>query len=296
MRIAGRGLAALLCLAPTASLLGADTLAPAARNRGALWSAQSLEASQAPAGLQRLATSIVLENLPQHYVDTRDWGGTRERFDGLDIRRDGLEIRTKRKRKTVNHGTWKRYEITQIDPERNLKVRISQARTMPDGRAAFEVELVSKINGVARLSRWNRGVRLFSITLDADAEVRLVLDCRLDVELDLSRLPPDVVLRPEVVQAEVQLAEFRVNRISHLDGPVARELGNGLKQVLRKQMDHYEPKMVAKMNRQIERHQDDLRLSLHEAWQKRWQEFQGKPAQAESTEQADAGPAANLTR
>ena len=234
---------------------------------------RQMHVRNAPDGLQQLATDIVLENLPETHDDRRKWGMTRARFDGLHVRMDGFQIRTKRKRKEVNHGTWKRYKITQINPDENLKVKISPARTMPDGRAAFEVELSARINSMARLSEWNRGIRLVSVSVDADTDVKIVIDCRLDVQLDPTRLPPDVILKPEVVNADIEISKFRINRISHMEGALARELSRGLQKLLEKKIDEKRPKLVKKINRQIKKHEDDLRISMHDAIKEKWNSF-----------------------
>jgi hypothetical protein len=251
----------------------ASTATPSARNWSALQPPATVSLNEIPPGMQQLATAVVLENLPETYEDTDDWGGTRERFDGLKVRLDGAQVRTKRKRKTVNHGTWKRYQITQIAPQENLRVEISPIATLDDGRAAFTVELATKLNAVAQLTEWNNGVRLLSMTIDADADIRIQLACQLDIQLDPGRFPPDLVLKPEVTEAKIRLADLHVNRLSHFDGPVVRELGDGLRSVVQARIREKQPKLTEKINRQIARHQDDLRISLHDAWKKRWDEF-----------------------
>lgn len=273
-------LAAPAILPPTLSFFpesraSAATAASNVRHWPALQPPAAVSFQQIPPGIQKLATNVVLENLPDTYEDNRDWGGTRERFDGLHVRLDGWQVRTKRKRKTVNHGTWKRYQITPIDPQQHLSVQISPIATLPDGRAAFTVELSSKLHSVAQLAEWNRGVKIMSVTLDADADVRIQLDCRLDVQLDGGRFPPDIVLKPEVTNARIRLRDLHVNRISHFDGPVVRELGDGLRRIVQSKINDKQAKLTEKINRQIAKHEDDLRISLHDAWKERWDKFQG---------------------
>jgi len=248
-----------------------------------------------PAGLQRLATAILLENLPETYEDDRKWGMTKRRWDGLKVRADGLKIRTKRRWKEVNHGTWKRFKITQIDPQENFDFAVGQTRTLEDGRVQFPVRLTSKINAYARLSRWNRGIRVASVSLDADARVTVVALCRLDVDLDPSKFPPDVILQPEIVDADIQISRFDVNRISHFDGPIARELGGNLKQVLEQKIEEKRPKLVQRINRQIVKHEDDLRLSLHDAIKERLkQSDKASPKEQPSETKPVAGRTAEL--
>ena len=226
--------------------------------------------ADAPDGLQRLATAIVVENLPLKYEDNRDWGKTKRVFRGIKLRREGLKIETKRRKKHVNHGTWKRFRLTQINPRENTKARILNVRQLEDGRMAFRLELISRVNAYARLSEWNRGVRLASISLDADADVLLNLDCNVEVEVLPTRIPPDVVIKPEVTDAGLRVRRFRVNRVSHFDGPVARELGDSLKDVLLDKVNDSRPKLVSKINRQIAKNDDKLRFSLSDMLMDKW--------------------------
>jgi len=255
-------------------------------------SSRDIPRTEVPNGLQRLATAIVLDNLPEQYVDDDDWGETRQRWDGLHMRLDGLEVRTKRRWKTVNHGTWKRLEITQIDPQQNFHVRLGVPQSQPDGRTTFDLSLKSKVNTIARLVQWNRGVRLLSVTLDADAEVEITAQCCLDIQMDPTRFPPDLILKPEVTGANVRLKHVRINRISHFDGPVVRELSSGLKRLLREKIDEKRPQMVTKINRQIKRHEDDLRFSMNDTWQTYWTKDQS--TDASTAVPSKAGSAAGL--
>lgn len=227
----------------------------------------SFAGRELPTEFQRLATALVRENLPEEHHDTRRWGMTDQRWNGLHMRLDGLEVRTKRKWKTVPHGTWKRYTVRPIDPEKTLHVRLSPARQLPDGRSAVTVQLEGQIHGLAQWVQWNKGIRLWSVTAEGDATVRITLDCNLDVQLDLKRLPPDLVLHPEVSDVRVELMEFKLQRIGELEGPLVEELGEMLHAVVQEKLDEKRPSLVAKMNRQIAKHADDLRVSPQQSWQ-----------------------------
>lgn len=227
----------------------------------------SFAGRELPPEFQRLATALVRENLPEEHHDTRHWGMTDQRWNGLHLRLDGLEVRTKRKWKTVPHGTWKRYLVRPIDPETTLQVHLSPARQLPDGRSAVTVQLEGQIHGLTQWVQWNKGVRLWSVTAEGDATVRITLECNLDVQLDLKRLPPDLVLSPEVSDVRVELTEFKLQRLGSFDGPLIEELGNMLHQIVQEKLDEKRPSLVAKMNRQIVKHADDLRISPQQTWQ-----------------------------
>jgi hypothetical protein len=218
----------------------------------------------APRRLQVLATSIVRDQIPLEHEDTRKWGSTKEVFDGWHVKADGLKVYTKRKWKSVNHGTWKRYRITQIDPEENIVVRIEDIREVGAGKVAFRVELKSKVNAYARLQTWKRGVRLASVSVDADADILLTADCVLGSRLDPTHLPPDIILQPEITDATLTLQRFEVNRISKVGGDVAEELGRGLRKILETKIEEKRPKIVSKINAKIAKSEDKLRFSMHD--------------------------------
>ena len=171
-------------------------------------------------------------NMSREHEDTRHWGQTTDVLDGWKVSVDGLKIRTKRRWKAVNHGTWKRYRITQVEPDRNLTLAIHDVHHLEDGRVAFRIELESKINCGARISKWEYGVRLASVSVTADADVLLSVSCVLATKLNLTRIPPDVILRPKVTDADITLQRFEVHQISKLDGKIAEELGRGLRKLV----------------------------------------------------------------
>jgi hypothetical protein len=186
---------------------------------------------------------------------------TRERWDGLHVRLDDGHLRTKRRKKTVNHGTWKRYHLSLVHPEETLHVHIGPVRQCEDGRTAFLLSLDSQIHATAQWVEWNRGVRLWSVTAAANADVRLWVDCRLGVKMDVGHFPPDLVLQPEVVDGDLQILSFDVERIGAFDGPLVRELGQAMQGLVREKIEEKRPQLIAKVNRQLAKHQEDLRLS-----------------------------------
>ena len=223
-----------------------------------------------PSNFRTLASSIVRDNLPDQYVDDRKWGLKKEFYTGLSVRRDGFKIRTKRKKKLVNHGTWKRYEILQIDPDQNVEFELGEPKDNDAGNVEFTIQLGSKVKTLARVARWNRGIRVASVSMDADAKVRLTLLVELGVALDPTKIPPDVILKPHVKNANVELQQFRLNRISKIDGKVARELGRSMRKILEKKIAEKKHKLVAKVNKKIADNQDDLRFSVSDLVAKKW--------------------------
>lgn len=224
---------------------------------------------QTPATVQPLLMGLVLKNIPADYENTKKWGGQREVWDGLHVRMDGLKIHTKRRKKLANHGSWKRYHISLIDPREHVQFRFENVHEGPDEKIAFDMFLAAKLAAHGRFQEWNRGVRLLSISAEGIADVQLRLTCLVATQLDVTKLPPDFIIQPEVTDAKLELLDFKLNRISKADGPVVRELSHSVENIMQEKLAEKNQKLVSKINRQIEKHRDQLRLSLSDLVKKK---------------------------
>jgi hypothetical protein len=223
-------------------------------------------------GLHELLTSLVLSHIPHNYENTKHWGQTDERWDGLHLQLDHLKLKTKRRVKEVNHGTWKMYRIDLIDPQNQFHVRVENTHEVPGG-VGFDVIFTARLHLFGRMSKWVKGVQLFSISADGEAQVALRVACELKMGMDISKLPPDVLLSPQVTDADLQLIEFRILRISDVGGSVAKELGDSLRGVVEHELEDKRGKLVEKINQQIDKNRDKLRLSLHDLVASKWSDL-----------------------
>jgi len=231
---------------------------------------QASASADASHRFNRLITQIVKDNIPHEYEETKDWGKTTEIWAGVRVWREGLRIKTKRRKKEVKHGKWRLYRIWLVDPDQQFHVRVENIREAGKGRAEFDawVEAAMKIYG--RLSVWERGVQLISTSADADARVRLRVRCNLGAKVDPTRLPPDVILDPVITDADLQLVDFDLRRISDLRGPFVNSLSHGVREVLEDRIAKRRQSLVDKINRQIEKNEDEFRLSLFDLLRSRW--------------------------
>ncbi len=237
------------------------------------------EASQDPASqgsLQDLITAIAREHLPDKFESRDDWGDTTEVWAGLDVRLDGLQVKTKRRKKQVNHGTWKLYRIRLVEPDKYLHVEVQNVHSLPNGRIEFDLLADAKLDVFARLSQWEFGVQLISLSVNAAARTQFRVHCDLGLKLDAGKLPPDVLLDPMVSQAEVRLVDFRVRRISQVGGSLAHELGKQARDLLDKELAKQNEKLSSKINRQIDKNRDKLRLSFQDLLTSQWGELAAK--------------------
>jgi hypothetical protein len=225
----------------------------------------------APQGsLQGLITSMIRENLPDQFESRDHWGDTKEVWAGVDVRREGWQIKTKRRKKQVNHGTWKLYRVRVLEPDRHLQIDVRDVRALPSGRVEFDLLADARLDVFARLAQWELGVQLISLSVNAEARTQFHVRCNLGLKLDPSKLPPDVLLDPQVSQADVRLIEYRVHRISQIGGSVARELGHQARELLDRELAKQNEKLPSKINRQIDRNRDKLRLSVQDLLSSQW--------------------------
>lgn len=209
---------------------------------------------------------LALMNLPPNLEDNRKWGRRKEVFDGVDMKMDGWRLDTKRKWKSVNHGTWSRYYIEFIDPADRLQVDVLKLQIHPTGkRFTTSIQIVAPMKLFARVSQFQRDIQWFSISTKADAVVAMRVDCDVEIRINPIVLPPEVELRPSVTDASIELRTFDVSEISQIHGDVAEWLGDGLHRVLNRRLASYREKLVDKMNASIAKQQSKLKLSA-QAW------------------------------
>ncbi len=212
----------------------------------------------------RWLSAMIRENLPESYEDAKKWNQQKEVWDGVDVSRDGWKIHTKRKHKLVNHGTWTRYELKMVDPDTHLDIRFNKLEIGAGSQVVFDVSIEMLLDVFGRLSQWVRDVQLISISANADAVVRMNVQGTVDFQMNPLKFPPDIRIKPHVENATVEIAYFRVRRISQIGGPLAKHLGNGLRGVLENKLEESNQKLPDKMNRQIDKYSDRMYFSAQD--------------------------------
>jgi hypothetical protein len=233
-------------------------------------------AVQPAPGLGDLITGIARDNLPHEFESKKNWGHTTTIWSGLSVWREGLRIKTRGQKREANHGTWELYKIRLVDPQQRFHVQVDKLRELPAGRVGFDAWIEAHLDAYGQWVQWERGVQLFSVSAEADAHVRLRATCDIGWKLAPGKIPPDVLLDPVVTDAQLELLDFRLRRISDLHGPVVKELGRALHEILDDKLDDQRAKLVAQINRQIDKNRNALRLSLHDLMASRFGEVAAK--------------------
>jgi hypothetical protein len=243
--------------------------------------AQNIAASDDAIDL--LISDLTRRALPEKYEDRSNWGGQKEILTGLQVKREGLRIRTNRRKKKVNHGTWRRYQIEPADAAA-LQVKVRNLRLDGEGQFTLDVTTDARLHAVAQLTQWNRGLRLASVSCEADARVWLKLEMLVAVKFEREEGLPTVVIRPKVTKAELKLRDFRLRRVGEFKGALVKELGRQLRNVIDRRVAAEQGRLAARINQQIEANQDDLRLSLSEFAKSGWADAKGLETEREEGE------------
>lgn len=230
----------------------------------------------------RYVTAILLDHLPPKFEGDKDWGRTGEVWSGVKVRWKDGRLRTHRRTKSVDHGRWVAYQIElpagglRLDDSVHIRaVGPSSAGESPGGGHRLDVRVTTPIRFTVRVQRHVRGVRLASVTVTGRAKITLDASATIDSYTDITEVPPAMVIDPSVQSARLSLDRFEVDRISHLGGDVAEAWGEIAQETIvdlaiRKTND----KLTDQLNRAIDRHRDDLRVSPRD-WMRRW--LAGKP-------------------
>lgn len=211
---------------------------------------------------QEWITDLVRQQLPDNYEKRKNWGHKAKSFDGVSIALDDGRLKTHRKFEDKNDGQWQMYRVKLKDPEEQFEIKIANIRKLPDGKVGMEITTVAALEVLGRQSQWEHGIQLYSISAEADARVRLWAEVEVATHMDFTRFPPDVSLAPEVTAAKLEIPDFRMRRIGELHGPVIRSLSHATREALEEKLADDNAKLVAKLNKAIDKQEKKLKLSL----------------------------------
>jgi len=239
--------------------------------------------------LERFVTALALAYIPHTYEDLDDWGKQSQRWDGLKVHLDGLRIKTKRRKKFVNHGTWKKYQVSLHEPQKKaFQIQLANLSKTNDGTAAFDIRITAPLHVHGRVSKWVKGVQLFSVSADAIARVQLAARVEVNFFLNVAEFPPAIVLSPDVKQADLALIDFQMYRVSDVGGEIAQQIGRGAESVIRKRLAKERPKLADKLNKALDKEQDDLQISPQDLLTSKWGEFAKEHFPAANASNRDA--------
>lgn len=224
--------------------------------------------------IERLVHELAKEHIPHHYVEKKGWGKQSPRWDGVKIQLKRFQLKTKRRTKMVNHGTWKMYSAELLDPRAGFQFKLNSITRNAKGQPVIDMTIIADLKLHGRIAEWYKGVQLIAITAEGNANVSLNLVTTIGTRLDLSRIPPDIHLEPVVDRAQLRVHEFQIRRVGNIGGEVANQVERAVRKILDQKVEKYQQKLVTKLNQSIEKNRSKLKLSVGELVDSRWSRFQ----------------------
>jgi hypothetical protein len=205
-----------------------------------------------------------LRNLPEQIEERKDWGGQIAVLDGWKVDWDDHRLKTKRRWKMANHGLWKRYSVRWHDPEKELSLQVLRLDPIGPTEIRTEVRVEAPLELFARASQYRWDMQMWSLSLQARARVRLDLVTRIRVQSIPTEVPPAIRIEPHVESASATVTEWRVERISQIQGPMAEALGESMERLIEQKIAETNESLAEKINRAIAKKSDGFRFSFQE--------------------------------
>ena len=208
------------------------------------------------AALAETLSQLLRDAIPLQYDKQKDWGATKEITVGYRAEGKPFHLHVHRRKKAVDHGVWKHYKLHVVEPDQNLRLRLSDLHALPGGRMGFTLELDSRLDAWCRAKVYQYGVHL--IALEAEGDVKLHLQIRGEVGLQATadKGAAAIAVQPLAHAATLTLDEFQIRRVSNANGPVVRELSSGLRSIIEDELNG--PHLTAKLNGAIDKKRNKL--------------------------------------
>lgn len=205
---------------------------------------------------------MILVLIPETTIDEDDWGQTKRVQSGLNVRFDGLQVRTSRRWKEAKHGEWKRVVVTLLDPAEQFELQVEIVPREDASISLYRVHAKARIRVQGRQQRWNKGVKLYSISGDAIADVALSADIKLERKVITSGGSGRLRILPSIQAASVRLVGFRLLQVGNARGGLVREFGRSLKLIVQRMVARKSNKLTAKINAKIRKKPERFEIPL----------------------------------
>jgi hypothetical protein len=164
-----------------------------------------------------------------------------------------------------NHGEWKKLVISTQELPRTLDLKIYDAKSIDSQTQTFKVFLTFQMGVYYDQQNWESGLRLWSGSVRARAQVKLDMDCEstVRVEFDKNNLP-DFILRLRVTGAKVHYDKMVVEHINGIGGDAAKLVGEAVHRCMNQWRPSIERDVLAKASAAIVKAADtrEIRIGL----------------------------------
>lgn len=219
------------------------------------------------AELGSILRSLILPCLPNPLVEQEfDWGKQERVPVGIEWKKKGILLKPEVMKQLRNDGRWRKIAIVANDPEKNLKLNVTNVKTPEPKRLTFSVDLYMPVNIKFEQQNWRAGLRLYSGETRARCNAALHLECESTsrTEKKPGSLLPDIVFRMRVLEAKLTYHDFVVEHTAGIGGDAAKLLGEAVHETVRQWKPSLERNMLEKANATIVKAGDtkEIRLNL----------------------------------
>ena len=203
---------------------------------------------------------IVLLLIPQEFEDDDGWGEETKVQSGLNMRFDDGQIKTSRRWKHVNHGSWQQAAAKIVEPEERFQISAARLPDPEKGTRRYDIDASTRLRVTGQQQQWSYGVMLWSVSAEAVADVNLHL--LVDVTTQVVQIDTGTRLRftPKVTLAEVRLTKFSLRRISHLKGKPVQEFGDWFEKLIRRRVGRENKNLSTRINTALEKKPERLEI------------------------------------
>ena len=211
---------------------------------------------------------LLLANLPDPLVQSNhNWGQQREGAIGVRWEKKGvIRYRPEVMRDVKNDGHWERVTVTAVDPDKTLKLRVSNPRSPEPGKTLFDAVVETGVRMTYEQQRWAMGKRLYAGETRAvcTAGVTMRVELTTRTELTPGSLLPAVTVRARVTEANLCYWDLECEHTLGMDGPAAKALGKAVHEVLKKVKPDVEKGLLEKANAAVVKAADtkEVRVEL----------------------------------
>jgi hypothetical protein len=226
-----------------------------------------LLAAQTPAKADDSATQfakllkpVLIDAMPETLFKNEDnWGHTVMVPVGVKW----MGLRAKVMKSPREHGEWKKLIISAQELKRSMDLKIYNVKTIDAEKNSFKVLLTFQMGVYYDQQNWESGVRLWSGSVRARAQVKFELDCEstIRIEVDKNYLP-DFLLRLRVTNAKVSYDKLVVEHLNGVGGTAAKLLGDGLHEGMKKLRPSIERDLLDKASKAIVKTADTREIRI----------------------------------
>jgi len=193
------------------------------------------------------------------YAKTDNWGHQAMVPVGLKWRGLRAEV-TESPR---NHGQWQRIFISAQDLKRTLDMRISNVKNVSAEKQTFKAYLAFQMGVDFEQQNWANGVRLWSGSVRARAQVKAEMDCENTLKYEIAKNGlPDFVLRLRVTGAKVSYDNLVVEHINGIGGDGAKLVGGALHKAMKQWKPSIERDLLDKASAAIVKSADTREIRV----------------------------------